>query len=359
VAEAVRAIPFQNGSRLINPSNVYSFFLQEVEVMMNRILLFAFIAVFGAGTAFADIDATIDGARGSTATVNAVGSNSGDTATVQAAALLDSFNRADGPIGAQWTNQAGSFVIKNKVAMGGAIALATYNGAASDVLEADIQATGTALQYVGLVLGYADVDNNYLLKVQQQAASGKFDHAGCYYGNNISGFGLGFFTLDAAFAKAHMKVVLDGSTVTMTFSNIDGGTGTQTYVCTGAPASGGSGIGIASYTVNYGSIDNFSVAPTQYFDVISIADINSDGVTDQAVLAMKAGNYYLRTIDGATGTQVKQVALGPATNITPSALTSVGQEISVLITKSTGIAILQLRDSTTLALVKTLTLPTK
>jgi glucose dehydrogenase len=78
---------------------------------------------------------------------------------------------------------------------------------------------------------------------------------------------------------------------------------------------------------------------------------------DQVVLAMNSGNFYLKTIDSATGKQLKQVALGAATTITPSALTTVGTQISVLITKSTGISVLQLRDNTTLALVKTLTLP--
>ncbi|CAK0767319.1 hypothetical protein CCP3SC1AL1_4130001 [Gammaproteobacteria bacterium] len=72
---------------------------------------------------------------------------------------------------------------------------------------------------------------------------------------------------------------------------------------------------------------------------------------------MKSGNYYLRTINGATGKQLKQVVLGTAANIKPNALTAVGKRISVLEKKSTGVSILQIRDAATLALVKTLTLP--
>lgn len=95
----------------------------------------------------------------------------------------------------------------------------------------------------------------------------------------------------------------------------------------------------------------------QYLGVTAIPDVNGDGMMDQAVLAMISGNYYLRTIDSSTGKQLKQVALGAATTITPSALTAVDKQISVLITKSTDRSILQLRDNATLAIVKTLTLP--
>lgn len=95
---------------------------------------------------------------------------------------------------------------------------------------------------------------------------------------------------------------------------------------------------------------------SQYLDVTTITDINGDSVADQAVLVIKSNKYYLRTIDSATGKQLKQVALGTTKDITPIALTSVGQQISALITISTGTSILQLRNNATLALVKTLTL---
>lgn len=94
----------------------------------------------------------------------------------------------------------------------------------------------------------------------------------------------------------------------------------------------------------------------RYLKVTAISDVNGDGVMDQAILASKLGIYYLRTIDSATGIQLKQVALGAAKDITPSDLTAVGNQISVLIAKSTGTSILQLRDDTTLSLIKTLTL---
>lgn len=97
--------------------------------------------------------------------------------------------------------------------------------------------------------------------------------------------------------------------------------------------------------------------PSEYNDLTSIADINKDGIQDQAALSQSAGNYYLQTFDTATGKRLKQVLLGSAKNITAKALTSVGKQISVLITKSTGESILQLRNGTDLSLLKILTLP--
>jgi hypothetical protein len=106
---------------------------------------------------------------------------------------------------------------------------------------------------VALVLAYADISNNLFLKVQRQSGGEGFNNAACYYGNNGPSFGLGFFSLDSVFATAHMKVTPKGTT--MTFSDIDGGTATQTYVCNDAPATGG--VGIGGYTA-IARLDNFS-----------------------------------------------------------------------------------------------------
>jgi hypothetical protein len=96
---------------------------------------------------------------------------------------------------------------------------------------------------------------------------------------------------------------------------------------------------------------------SQYLDVTAIPDLNGDGVLDQATLVLSLGNYYLRTIDSATGKQLKQVVLGSSKSVIPNALTLVGNKISILITQLTGGSVLKLYDSATLVLVKTLTLP--
>ena len=100
-----------------------------------------------------------------------------------------------------------------------------------------------------------------------------------------------------------------------------------------------------------------TTTPSQYFDITEIPDVNGDGRKDYAALLMKSSYYYLLTIDSATGKQLKQVTLGIETDITPVALTAATDKISVLITKSTGLSIIQLRDSKTLGLIKTSKLP--
>jgi hypothetical protein len=82
-------------------------------------------------------------------------------------AVLDNFNRADGPLGPNWTIQAGSFSIVSDEAVGSGVGIATYNGVTSNALEADVQDSASAdLDYVGLVLGYADLNQNLFMKVQ-------------------------------------------------------------------------------------------------------------------------------------------------------------------------------------------------
>jgi len=168
--------------------------------------------------------------------------------------LLDDFNRPNGPIGPNWTNRNGAFNVVNNAAQGGTQALATYNSATGVRLEGDVECNGTNLQYTGLVLAYMNITNNYFLKVQQQDGGNTFDHAAFYYGNNGSGY---FFLLDYTFTTAHMTVELVGNTVTMTFSQIDGGTGVQTYNHTYGSATGGNGIGICGFS-NTARMDNYT-----------------------------------------------------------------------------------------------------
>jgi|WetSurMetagenome_2_1015567.scaffolds.fasta_scaffold00104_14 hypothetical protein len=256
-------------------------------------LTILFIMSVGSGMAFAENDLTrIDMADYAVANTETDLQNDVELENVNAALILDNFNRADGPIGSKWTNQNGSFNIVSNAAQVGAngiSALATYNGVTSSIVEGDIQVNGTATQYVGLVLNYANINNNIFLKVQQQNNSGTFHMAGCYVGNNgsASSFGLGFFALDTPFASAHMKISISGNAVTMVFSNIDGGSSVQTYVCAGAPDTGGKGIGIAGFT-NITRIDNFSA---DAFTTLSVT-ANATGNGTGSIASNPAGISY-------------------------------------------------------------------
>jgi hypothetical protein len=174
-------------------------------------------------------------------------------------AILDDFNRADGPIGPDWTVRDGFCNVSNNAAVCGDMGRATFNSAPGDgnVAEADVAVNTTNLQYTGLLLDYGAGATNLFLKVQNQNGDLMFHHAGCYYGNNVNGFGLGFFALDSPFATAHFRVTRVGNDVTLEFTNVDGGAQPpQTYVCSGAPAPEGTGIGILGYA-GYARLDNF------------------------------------------------------------------------------------------------------
>ena len=263
--------------------------------------LLAFMAfVLNYGNILAENDLTLGD------TAPSIGDSSVDPIdNLEGVTILDNFNRADGPIGANWTDRAGTFNVVSYAAQGGATALATYNGVASTILEADVQVNGTQLQYTGLVLAYADIDNNYFIKVQQQSGGGEFSHYALYYGNNTSGQ---FASLSENFSTAHMKVELSGTTVTLTFSNIDGGSKVdQTYSYDYGTGTGGTAIGICGYA-NLARLDNFTNGEMECdYCIKDVAftpklciNINNDGVvTGQAILAGSSsfpaaltGRYY-------------------------------------------------------------------
>ncbi len=134
---------------------------------------------------------------------------------------------------------------------------------AGDVAEIDVRAVGTGIQYTGVVLNGDGVNPDAphpFLKVQQQSATGSFEWAACYLGNNSSAglFGLGFFALSQPFNTAHMRATRVGSTVTIDFTNVNGGAlPNQSYECQGAPAPPGGRIGINGLD-NVAKADNFA-----------------------------------------------------------------------------------------------------
>lgn len=182
-------------------------------------------------------------------------------------ALIDDFNRADGPLGSDWTVQADSFQIVNQAAHGGSTrGTATHNTATGDVVDMDVATDGTTNgQYAAAILNYGGGFSNLLIKVQNNNAGlTQFDYAACYTGvvGDGSSFGLGFFTLSQPFSSAHMTVSVDAArTVTIDLTNVDGGAlPDQQYVCSGAPAAEGPALGIGAWTA-YASIDNFGDTP--------------------------------------------------------------------------------------------------
>ena len=180
---------------------------------------------------------------------------------------MENFNTQDGPLGPDWRVHAGSISVRNKLASSsfGNVdnSLATYSGLGTNRVEGEVSLTpGGGVQYSGFVLNYDEGATNLFIKVQDNDGAAGFDRAFCYVGNNGSGgtFGppAGYIPLSAPFNTAHMRVDVDAARhVTIVFSGINGGLGSQTYTCADAPAAEGEGAGIVSY--GGGRIDNFQV----------------------------------------------------------------------------------------------------
>ncbi len=222
-------------------------------------------------------------------------------------AVLDDFNRADGPIGANWTVHNGSCNVSSNAAVCSGIGRATFNSApgTGDTAEMDLADNGTSLQYAALLLNYGAGSTNLFLKVQNQSGGTQFGHAACYTGNNSTSFGLGFFALSSPFSTAHMKATRSGTTVTIEFTNIDGGAlADQTYVCTGAPAAEGTGVGIAGYA-GLARMDNFAVngAAGPAISVVKTVGTTSGVCATTSSITVAPGTtvYYCYTVTN-TGT---------------------------------------------------------
>lgn len=130
---------------------------------------------------------------------------------------------------------------------------------AGDTASVFVQNNGTALQYTGVLLNVdpAVGADNVFIKVQNQDGDDQFEFAGCYIGNNINGFGLGFFELSEPFNSAQLTASRSGSTVTVSLTNVDGGAkADQTYTCEGAPPPEGDRIGVNAFA-GLATLDNF------------------------------------------------------------------------------------------------------
>jgi len=177
---------------------------------------------------------------------------------------LDSFDRPDSAtLGPKWTQQEAtigieSFAATNPLATEG---LATLTGASASQACLDIHANGKAVQYAAIVLGYKDPKNNIFIKVQQSGATGMFDTAYIYYGNNGNNNTVwvgGTFPL-TPFTQARIHAALVGTEVVLEIdTNLDN-VADQTFRAPEVPiASLGSGIGVGSY--GHALMSNFATA---------------------------------------------------------------------------------------------------
>ncbi len=180
------------------------------------------------------------------------------------AAIIDNFGRADAStLGPNWTVISGGGQITGNRAAGLSNAsLLTYSGLSSNTASVDIFNVGTGLQYLALVTAFQDVNNNYFVKLQNQAGDGLFHDYAFYYGNNGSGGG-GYFNLSSPFSSARIIVTVSGLTANLDIDTDFDGTPDQSYSYNYATATGGTGVGLGFYGA--AQADNFStdVLPAQ------------------------------------------------------------------------------------------------
>ena len=175
---------------------------------------------------------------------------------------LDTFTRPNAStLGSSWTQQVGNDQILNNQAT--AIdnnSVALYNGLASSNAAVSVFDTGGSLQYIALVLNYADATDNFYVKVQDNG-TGAFDHYGFYYGDNGNNNSVGggvFNTLSSSFTSALIWVTVSGLTATLNIDPTFTGVAQQAYSFTYLANPGGTGTGMGFFGVagatNFGDI---------------------------------------------------------------------------------------------------------
>jgi hypothetical protein len=190
----------------------------------------------------------------------------------RAATYCDQFNRANGPLGADWTTFAGTYNINgNKVDATGTFSYTDNNVAncaasASKVSVVIGDNPGTALVYVALRIGVNVGGGNFYVKVQDQTALGDYRNYGFYVnnGSNPGGYGV-FGVLPIPFDYGRMDVSYDAGTdrMRMDLDQYNDGSIEQTvYSNAGASAwaLSGTGHGVGTYAASgVISFDNFEV----------------------------------------------------------------------------------------------------
>lgn len=180
--------------------------------------------------------------------------------------VLDNFNRADSAnLGANWTQQTGTCAIASNQADCGNLGLATYNGGAGSGVGADVFSSGATLDYVGLVIGYADLGHNLFIKVQNQDSTPGFEAIGFYFGNNGSNNPLwsdsGFLVSGLPnILSAHMEISLVGTDLHLDLDSNFDGVPDFSFVRNNVPVGLlGTGIGISGFDARLATLDNFGV----------------------------------------------------------------------------------------------------
>ncbi|MFN8159945.1 MAG: hypothetical protein U0R52_02715 [Solirubrobacterales bacterium] len=180
---------------------------------------------------------------------------------------LDRFNRADNVLlGPSWLARAGGIGIESKRATNPlpTEGLATFKGRKAAQACLDVRTNGAgATQYVAIVLGYAGLDNNIFVKVQDNDTDGTFERAYFYRGNNGDDLvSSGASQNLGPFTAARLHLAWLGRAVKLDIDTNFDNRPEQTVGVDGVKTAGlGSGVGMGIY--GHPFADDFSVAPPE------------------------------------------------------------------------------------------------
>jgi hypothetical protein len=114
---------------------------------------------------------------------------------------------------------------------------------------------------------------------------------------------------------------------------------------------GGPGLGATQNLLSY-----ICEWERRYESVATLSDITGDAIPDYATIYREAGNIYLLTSNGASGAPIKRVLLGSESSISAASFSAAAGDISVLLSRSNGTAVIQVRDEVTLAVTAAINL---
>ncbi len=175
----------------------------------------------------------------------------------------DDFNRANGPMGGNWTDQVGVQMIAGNMGqglVGQGNAYMLHNTAADFYSNAVVSFDligATGLNYVAMITGTNGPDQLYT-KIQSNSG-GLFDYIGFYTGFNGASYGTGFTAITPITGgRITMYVTNAGDTMNVDIDEDFDGFVDYTYSSSGINGMGlalGSGAGIGTYGV--GTYDNW------------------------------------------------------------------------------------------------------
>ncbi|PCJ53436.1 MAG: hypothetical protein COA70_09055 [Planctomycetota bacterium] len=243
----------------------------------------------------------------------------GGTSALGASSGFDDFNRADGPLGADWGGGIGSFVINNNelANIGTAIGWVGYNAATSlydqAVIEFDLLPNPTALAYGAAITGAGGSDNTYT-KIQSNSGNGFYDFIGFYHLNGSNGpIGYGSFVGITPVTGGRVRIYVSNAGDTMNVDIDEDIDGVFEYhyenpgiVTSGLAASLSDGVGISAYG-SISRVDNFSLNGAGAEPILAIESI----VPDQYI------TFNIENLSSGSTAVLVLSSVGPGPTVTP------------------------------------------